>query len=267
MGKLFGVDDIIIIAAFAYFGGVQANFMKNANNGGNPFNPGDWNWKSPGTYIGIASGALFGYSQTLQHCEYLIDVNTGEKLLNSHLGDGKINFMRYGEWVDNHSAFKLINSVVEDVPFGGVNNIRNMTGAAFMASGLMNIANTINEFNPAAQLMDVIAYGFTGKDRFGNSMSLGQGMLKAATVIPIGKVGSAVGQEGKLTYELIHRSKLGADGGISRHVIEKLDGLTISKTHQVFLEGKIIHQHQLHIGTYGTTRYFPEEWLNFPTIK
>ncbi len=42
--------------ALAYFGGVQANFF----NADNPFNPGDWNWNSGSTYIGIGSGALSG---------------------------------------------------------------------------------------------------------------------------------------------------------------------------------------------------------------
>jgi len=59
-GEVFGVDDVIIILAMAYFGGVQANFFYAAETGGNPFNPGDWNWSSPSTYIGIGSGALTG---------------------------------------------------------------------------------------------------------------------------------------------------------------------------------------------------------------
>lgn len=132
-----------------------------------------------------------------------------------------------------------------------------------------NVANAINEWNPVAQLMDVVAYGFTGKDRFGNKMSMTQANLKGLAVapIPIGKIASLVGKGAeRLTYQIINRGKLGSDGGVSRHIIEKLDGLTISKTHQVFLEGEIIHQHQSHIGTYGTERFFPEEWLNYRTI-
>jgi hypothetical protein len=52
------------------------------------------------------------------------------------------------------------------------------------------IANVINEFNPIANLWDVVAYAFTGKDRFGNSMTLGQGTMKALSVIPFGKIGA-----------------------------------------------------------------------------
>jgi RHS repeat-associated protein len=51
---------ILSILAFTYAGGVMSNFHHAANTGGNPFNPGDWNWSSPGTYIGLASGFMTG---------------------------------------------------------------------------------------------------------------------------------------------------------------------------------------------------------------
>ena len=55
-----------------------------------------------------------------------------------------------------------------------------------------NIANAINQYNPVANLWDVISYAFTNKDRFGNPISLTQANLKALAVvpIPIGKIGS-----------------------------------------------------------------------------
>ena len=59
-GELFGIDDIVFIAAMAYIGGVQANFSHSVNNSSNPFNPADWNWGSAGTYIGVGLGALNG---------------------------------------------------------------------------------------------------------------------------------------------------------------------------------------------------------------
>jgi hypothetical protein len=59
-GEIFGLDDALIIAAFAYFGGMQANFSYAAANSTNPFNPGNWNWKSAHTYIGIAGGVMSG---------------------------------------------------------------------------------------------------------------------------------------------------------------------------------------------------------------
>jgi RHS repeat-associated protein len=59
-GELFGIDDAVIIAAMAYIGGMQSNFSYAAANAVNPFNPGNWNWKSAHTYIGMAGGAMGG---------------------------------------------------------------------------------------------------------------------------------------------------------------------------------------------------------------
>jgi hypothetical protein len=71
---------------------------------------------------------------------------------------------------------------------------------------------------------------------------------------------------GKVTKEVLERATPGRDGGTSRIIREKLDGDTISVTHQVDLDGKIIHQHQTHVGTYGTERQFPDAWVEYPTI-
>ena len=59
-GEIFGIDDAIFILAMAYFGGMQANFFT----ADNPLNPGEWDWKSSGTYIGIASWAMSGLYMT-----------------------------------------------------------------------------------------------------------------------------------------------------------------------------------------------------------
>jgi RHS repeat-associated protein len=45
----------IKVLATMYMAGVQSNFFHAANNGDNPFNPGNWNWKSPWTYTSLAS--------------------------------------------------------------------------------------------------------------------------------------------------------------------------------------------------------------------
>ena len=62
------------------------------------------------------------------------------------------------------------------------------------------------------------------------------------------------------------RKAPGADGATSRHILEKLDGKTNSVTHQVTKDGKVIHQHQTHIGANGGQRRFPDEWVEFPEI-
>lgn len=63
------------------------------------------------------------------------------------------------------------------------------------------------------------------------------------------------------------RPKRGHDGGISRHLIEKIGNETISVTHQVIKNGRVVHQHQTHVGKYGTIRNFPDDWIRFPRIS
>jgi RHS repeat-associated protein len=137
-GEAFGIDDAIIISAFAYYGGMQANFFHCAENNIDPFNPGNWNWSSFNTYYGIAAGALQGYSYTMEHCEYLIDINTKEKLWYSDIGDGKFDILHFGQWNNKHTAFELFNTIVEDVPFGGVDNTRNIATANSIANIIWN---------------------------------------------------------------------------------------------------------------------------------
>jgi hypothetical protein len=70
----------------------------------------------------------------------------------------------------------------------------------------------------------------------------------------------------KSTKQVINRNTPGADGGTSRHIVERNDKKANSVTHQVSKDGKIVHQHQTHIGKYGTHRRFPDDWLEHPTI-
>ncbi len=72
----------------------------------------------------------------------------------------------------------------------------------------------------------------------------------------------------KTTKEIITRRKKGADGGTSEHVIERdASGNTISRTHQVTTDGKVVHQHQDHIGQHGSVRRFPDSWVEYPEIN
>jgi hypothetical protein len=79
-------------------------------------------------------------------------------------------------------------------------------------------------------------------------------------------VAGAAKSSGSLTKQVIDRNTRGADGGTSRHIVERIDGKTNSVTHQVSRDGKIVHQHQTHMGKYGTHRQFPDDWLEHPTI-
>jgi hypothetical protein len=71
---------------------------------------------------------------------------------------------------------------------------------------------------------------------------------------------------GAITRIIRVRPSPGADNAISRHIIEKQGGETISVTHQVTRDGEVIHQHQTHIGKGGGQRQFPNEWVEFPDV-
>lgn len=70
----------------------------------------------------------------------------------------------------------------------------------------------------------------------------------------------------KATIDVVYRVAQGADGAISRHLIERVEGTVVSRTHQVWREGRLIHQHQAHIGRYGA-RHFPDEWVQYGYIQ
>jgi hypothetical protein len=88
------------------------------------------------------------------------------------------------------------------------------------------------------------------------------GVAIAGSGILLGKLKVA----GELTKTVKRRLTPGRDGAISEHVIERLDDETLSVTHRVTREGELLHQHQTHIGRYGSERRFPDEWIEYPTI-
>ena len=71
----------------------------------------------------------------------------------------------------------------------------------------------------------------------------------------------------KVEYITKKRKTLGSDGASSEHIIEKIDGKTNSTTHKVTKDGQIIHQHQDHVGKYGTKERFPDSWTGTETIN
>lgn len=72
-------------------------------------------------------------------------------------------------------------------------------GSGSFSDNAMKVMDAINEYNPIANLWDVAAYAFTGQDRLGNKMSQGQAYLKAAGVVPVGKVGNVAVKTLQLT--------------------------------------------------------------------
>jgi RHS repeat-associated protein len=90
--------------------------------------------------------------------------------------------------------------------------------------------------------------------------------LATAVLIPGEDDAEAADESANLAKEITTRGSLGADGATSQTIRESLDGETISVTHRVELAGEVIHQHQTHIGSAGTERMFPDEWIEYPTI-
>lgn len=80
--------------------------------------------------------------------------------------------------------------------------------------------------------------------------------------------GAVATTRGAPTYEVIARTAPGRDGGRSVHIIERVGGEVVGVTHQVRVDGSVVHQHQRFIGKYGGERYFPSEWsrpfINWP---
>jgi RHS repeat-associated protein len=70
----------------------------------------------------------------------------------------------------------------------------------------------------------------------------------------------------RVTTEVKTRPSLGRDGATSKHIIERVEGEVNSVTHQVIKDDVVLHQHQIHVGKYGTRRQFPDEWINWPKI-
>jgi len=69
------------------------------------------------------------------------------------------------------------------------------------------------------------------------------------------------------TKEKDTRKNPGKDGATSEHEVERDEsGDVISVTHKVTKDGKVIHQHQTHVGSNGTRRQFPDEWVENPNI-
>ncbi|MBK8127154.1 MAG: hypothetical protein IPN65_03400 [Elusimicrobia bacterium] len=68
--------------------------------------------------------------------------------------------------------------------------------------------------------------------------------------------------------EVIKRKSKGRDGGESQIEIERdAAGNVISRKHVVTKDGKIVHQHQDHIGKHKDTRRFPDNWTGTETIN
>jgi RHS repeat-associated protein len=141
-----------------------------------------------------------------------------------------------------------------------------LAGAALTTVGLENTGKSVMDAgnwvsNQANNMVNVITPEQTTNTPF--PVTQGEGITQttiapsdATGVTPTSLDSSADGNIEKT------RSTPGQDGAESTHIIEKVDGKTNSVTHQVKKDGKIIHQHQKHIGKHGSKREFPDAWIN-----
>lgn len=149
-----------------------------------------------GRYMDNATGATVSWDEVKenyadQKSTPLYNTSWGYNLLSITLGNSEFSMsmanknLRIDLKLDNNLNFSSIN----------ISSTRNMT--AINGGGIIDnvytIANALNEFNPIAQLWDIGSYALTGNDRFGNSMSLGDGMSKALIIMPVGKILSKIG--------------------------------------------------------------------------
>ena len=133
---------------------------------------------------------------------------------------------------------------------GAVGDVALNVGAA------ANAALEAGGVNDASAGIAEISQGNVGKGLF---------LLGTSLPTPAGKGGKILSRA-DVIIETALRKTPGGDGGIAAYIKEKVAGKTISVTQQVTVGGKIVHQHQEHIGKYGTHRRFPDEWVEHPHI-
>lgn len=295
-GEVIGVDDVLIILVMAYFGGVQANFFYCADNNTNPFNPFNWNWKSWKTYYGILSGGFFGYTQTVENCAYLVDVESGEKMLygasdkiyygnlGEEIGHGEFDYFILGQWVDNHSGFQSIGiEVIVDI--SERTKILNILASSnFLGSNFLNISQPKPYTDEFKGFWGKVKYLLTGGlvdggHYFWNGKLIREVSRTNALTLPFyisGKIGS---------YGELARLTSGYKGAIQAHKLVEWRhlrdlGIPKSKIPAVILD-KVRHQEITNIlrarMRYGEVHeieeiikvyqeVYPEEWMNYIKI-
>jgi hypothetical protein len=168
----------------------------------------------------------------------------------------------------NRQAFKSFENYTEKI-LEKLNDILNNTqtviGIIDIGIGLFEIGSGIAGTGSALALeIGTVGVGtaIAIPATAGSLALIADGAIKVGTGIALFKKKS----DNKYYNEIDERKEPGKDGAISKHIIEKYKGKTNSVTHQVKRNGKIIHQHQKHIGKYGSEKRFPDKWVEYPTI-
>ena len=147
-------------------------------------------------------------------------------------------------------------------------------GVVALAGGAVSLSGIGVTVGATAAAIGVTVAEAGAATAAGGIVLMANSSANAAAGYNYGEKGSD-SNSGQTTKETKTRQSQGADGGTSKHIIEKDgSGNTISKTHQVTSpEGEVIHQHQDHVsqtpapGQKPTMRRFPDEWVEHPSVN
>ena len=213
-------------------------------NGYSAFGSDPWNRRDP---WGLNPGDELTWTSTNPSTGYMISVDTYDAGSSGHQGD---------VWEYESPPEESAGEIIEDL----VRDLFPVLPSLLEREYLMAAADII----PISKIRKAPKVAKAAWKLGGKGARWGWGKAKKFACWVRG--GKAAKGGGKWSKEVVTRKAPGADGATSRHILEKLDGKTNSVTHQVTKDGKVIHQHQKHIGTNGGQRQFPDEWVEFPKI-
>ena len=158
------------------------------------------NWFSQSTSSIFSGKVTLNIPYIASWGRYRGNINWSSKAINlnfstSYSSDFGIYSFGGDANVVNSSLFNggLPSSLNSDVPSntsvqgnGGGRNYGG-DGSGSFTDNSMKVMDVLNQYNPFANLIDVLAYTFTGKDRLNNNMTLTEANLKAISIVPIFK--------------------------------------------------------------------------------
>ncbi len=192
------------------------------------------------------------------------EIQQGNEIANNVVNlSGTVNTMGIDNTDSNSPDAKLLRIVKDKLTESSIESIANAGNSDSTLKQAFNLALGVVFKEAADNIPEHISLG----DVTTASSGLVGREAKAGIEKAINGTEDVVkNSESIITKEEIVRKSLGGDGATSKHIIEKENGTTISKTHQVEKDGEIIHQQQDYVGKYGTVKSFPDEWVEYPKI-
>jgi len=184
------------------------NFINEILDNSAPDSETSWNNNGTGFFVNQSTGYFVSYSglgsNSIPTALPGITITTG-----SNGGDNFNNFL--GNVAD-------LEDQIYDTHW--YNRYYGQSGDGGYWNSILKNIDDLNQFNPIAIGWDLITYGFTGNDRFGNSMSKGKAYGYSLSMVPIGRV-SILGQGLKVVKQspkyLYHYTSKEAAQSISKN--------------------------------------------------